>query len=150
MVANRLYYSPFYVRANQTFDRIQIYVKTAAGTNARLGIYNMAGGVPTTLVLDCGTVSTASTGAKEIIISQNLTVGQYALCAVFDSTPTVVTLSIEEASFADEQLGTKGDITDGFGYGGYKTHTFGALPSPFGGVTAEDESTIPLIGMRAA
>ena len=77
------YYIPFYVSAaTETFDRI--IVQTAAahtGTSTiRLGIYNMGQGVPTTVVLDAGTVSaTTATSQYTITINQALTQGWYYL-----------------------------------------------------------------------
>lgn len=79
---NRIYAAPFVVSENDTFTRIGIEVTTLSAGNARLGIYNFDNGIPTTLVADLGTVSTASTGEKEITISQVLPSGVYALCFI--------------------------------------------------------------------
>ena len=89
VTTTQIYYVPFFVRKKTTFTRIGIQVITAAGTSARLGIYNAANGIPTSLLLDCGTVSTASTGEKEITISQSLNVGFYFLAFVADNAPTI-------------------------------------------------------------
>jgi hypothetical protein len=66
LVANKMYALPFLTDETRAFDRISIQVTTAgaAGTLARLGIYNDSGGLPDALVLDAGTVSVASTGGK--------------------------------------------------------------------------------------
>lgn len=62
-----IYYSPQYFHRAVTFDEVAIFVTTAASATARIGMYNQANGVPTTLVADWGTVSIASTtGAKAI------------------------------------------------------------------------------------
>jgi hypothetical protein len=96
--ANQINYLPFFVRKRTTFNRIGITVTTLFGTSARLGIYNAANGVPTSLLLDCGTVSTATTGEKEATISQTLNTGFYFLAIVCDSTPTINTLTINNTS----------------------------------------------------
>ena len=71
---------PFIVPIRRSFDRIGINVLTASASGAaRLGIYGPGDGRPGTLVVDAGTVSTATTGAKEITISQSLDPGIYWL-----------------------------------------------------------------------
>jgi hypothetical protein len=79
------YYTPFYVGASTSFDRIGITTGAigTAGT-VRLGIYNDTNGVPSTVVLDAGTVSTvvsASPAAVSATISQTLSPGWYWLAS---------------------------------------------------------------------
>jgi len=126
--AGRCYAMPFIVGGNETFTRIGINVTTLSAGNARLGIYNFVDGVPTTLVLDAGTVSTGSTGEKEATISQALSQGVYALVAIFDATPTLTGLAAD--------TGMVGGIIGGESYsqidhGIYETRSYGALPSSF-------------------
>lgn len=73
--ANSLYARPLLLPASGTFDRISCYVHTASsGHSIRLGIYEMnSSGQPGALVLDAGTANVATTGLKEITISQALT-----------------------------------------------------------------------------
>jgi len=78
----RSYYQPIYISSTITLDRISIQTaSTFAGTaTIRLGIYNESGGLPTTVLLDAGTVSaTAASTNYEITISQSLTPGFYFL-----------------------------------------------------------------------
>lgn len=85
---NRLYYYPFFVRKKTTFTRIGIQIPSGSsnlGTSARLGIYTAVDGLPSSLLLDAGTVSTATTGEKEATISQELNTGFYFLAFVSDS-----------------------------------------------------------------
>ena len=72
---------PFYVSRTQTFDRIAIQVTTAIGASTiHLGIYNAGSdGFPGARLLDAGTVSGASPGNIEAVISQILTAGWYWL-----------------------------------------------------------------------
>jgi hypothetical protein len=78
------YYSPFFVPISTTFDRLRIRTASSfAGTaSVRLGIFNDTNGVPSTVVLDAGTVSaTASSTNYSITISQTLSAGMYWLAA---------------------------------------------------------------------
>ena len=79
-----LYYTPVWLPVAITADRLAINVQSgiASGTT-RLGIYSStSAGVPSSLILDAGTVATTSSGVKEITISQALTPGLYWLAAV--------------------------------------------------------------------
>jgi len=98
LAQHELYYIPIYCANALTVIRIGINVTTAqAATSARLGIYNATLDAedhltPDTLVLDAGTVSLASTGVKEITISQALTEGEFYFLAISaDSSTAVVT-----------------------------------------------------------
>ena len=152
VTANRLYCTEFVCTERTTFTRIGIEVTASAGTSARLGIYNASSGVPGSLVVDAGTVSTASTGIKEATISTTLMPGPYFLGVVFDNTPTVVA----GGTFLYLWGGYLGfeDIGAGAGYPGpaYVAHTFGALPNPFGTATRVADisanSIIPTIALR--
>jgi len=82
---SRLYLLPFWVHTTETFDRIGIRVTaTAASSVIRLGIYSANSNYePTSLVLDAGTVDSATAiSSQEITISQQLTPGMYFLAAV--------------------------------------------------------------------
>jgi hypothetical protein len=81
-IHQRVYYTPIYIESTTSFDRLAIATAaTFSGTaTARLGIYNNTNGLPSTLVLDAGTVSvTAASTTYEITISQSLTAGFYWL-----------------------------------------------------------------------
>lgn len=82
---NTILVMPFWLGIAATFDRLAFNVTFASTTGGvcRLGIYNSDGAVPTSLVLDAGTVGTTSTGVKQITISQALQPGMYwlAVCS---------------------------------------------------------------------
>lgn len=83
-----LHLQPYIVGAGETLDRIGLAtVATGVGT-ARLGIYNSGSdGLPSTVLLDAGTVSNAtSTGEKSITISQALSPGVYWLACLIVTT----------------------------------------------------------------
>ncbi len=141
--ANVLYSVPFVAPMSHTYSNIAVRVAAAgaSGTLIRLGIYNDGGDLPTTLVLDAGTVAGDSTGLKSIVINRALVGGIYWLCLVSNRTP-----SINFVNAAGMIIGTP-DLNSLYSY--YtKPFAFGALPSnfpsppnPVGG------NTLPLLGM---
>ena len=79
---NTSYYIPFYVTVAQTFDRIAINASASfvGSGSIRLGIYNNTAGVPSTVLLDAGTVAASAASTQyTITISQALSVGYYWL-----------------------------------------------------------------------
>jgi len=79
------YYQPIYISKTTTFDRIALHTQAdfIGSTTVRMGIYNDSDGLPTTVLLDAGTVSPSATNTNyQITISQSLSPGLYwlALC----------------------------------------------------------------------
>ena len=129
LVANRLFYTPFFVPRTTTFTRIGVNVSVlAASSTIRLGIYNNGNGVPSGApLLDAGTVSGATTGEKEITISQTLTPGWYWLAVVSDGVPQLTADNNTTLGFRPNMGFATGA---GGGYGILQEDiTFGALPS---------------------
>ena len=127
LTSNRLYYLPFLITVTTTFDRIAInHAQTAAGAGsvARLGIYNSTSGLPSTRVLDAGTVD-LSTGAalKFVSISQTLTPGLYWLAAVPQITSGSPTFTCAAPSVAVPSDSTASTGTK------YEGSVTGALPA---------------------
>lgn len=91
VTANRLYAVPLFVYAAVRFTSILCRVNTlAGGTVARLGVYSSTSyGLPDRLVIDAGTVSTASTGARSATINWLAQPGAYWSVFVSDGTPTL-------------------------------------------------------------
>lgn len=136
--ANTLYARPLILPVSGTFDRISTYVKTASsGHSIRIGIYEMSsGGLPSTLVADLGTVSVATTGLKEITISQALTANKgYFIAWVGDGTPQLAAQSLD-ATFNLNTIGTSA-TTSLAAYAYTIAHTYGALPDPYGTPTGD-------------
>ena len=146
IIANTLLAVLFVASKTKTFDRIGINVATAVAGNIRLGLYNMANGYPTTLLLDAGTVSTATTGVKEIVISQNLNAGLYALAMVADATPTLSggTNHIGISSMLFGAPGGSNDPTMAYTY----VFTYAALPANYA-AGASGSSVFPRIFLRS-
>jgi hypothetical protein len=149
LAANNGVYVKFLCGATTTFTRIGLYVGTAvAASVVRLGIYNVAGGVATTQIADCGTVDASGTGSKEITISVTLVPGVYALCAT--SASSGISLGRANATgqtvtFMNGEANTGGNPY----YFTYDTTSGGALNSPAGSQTfSATVSTIPAIWLR--
>jgi len=86
-VGSNLFLVPIFVSEDTSFTRIGVSVKVAeTGKLARLGLYNWTDGIPSSLLLDAGTVSLAAIAWVEINITQNLTRGYYFTALVTDST----------------------------------------------------------------
>lgn len=83
-INNRTYYTPIHIPASTSVNRIAIVTgATFSGTaTVRLGIYNDTNGLPSTVLVDGGTVScTTLNTAYEVTISQTLAAGWYWLAA---------------------------------------------------------------------
>lgn len=98
IVQNRLYCWPLFITEPITLDRIAVECTTLSlNTTWRIGIYNSdSDGLPSTVVLDAGTVSTATTGFKVITISQSLSAGLYFIAGVWQGgsgSPTMRVLT---------------------------------------------------------
>ena len=126
MVANRLYLIKVHFEKARTLTGLGLRVNTAggAGTVCRLGIYEMSeDGLPTTLLLDAGTVATDSTGHKEITISQAVANRPYYVAALFEGTP-----SCNSGATNLPLLGFTASSAAAVAYL-YRAFTFGTLPS---------------------
>ena len=131
LTANTLYGRLLVIPRDMRVDRIAVNVKTAVDpSDIRLGIYNVGTNLyPGTLLLDAGTVDSATTGVKAIIINQALTKGIYFCAIVSDDVPDIYssnranigqcTLGLDVANLARPQAGW----SVAFGYA--------ALPDPF-------------------
>lgn len=137
---------PILIGETQTFTRIGIYCKTSSATrNVRLGIYTDSSGAPGALVLDAGAVSVASTGAKEITISQSLSAGWYWLVYEQDNaTPQIASWAATEFLPLMGNDDSRGDSPIGYAY---VAHTYGSLPASFG-TASWRVATSPCISLR--
>jgi hypothetical protein len=144
LTADRLYARPFYVAQTETFTKIGIEVTSAVAASViRLGIYNMANGLPTALILDAGTVDGSSTGLKEITISQELESGLYAVAWVSNGAPTVRQSSALNVFGAHIFGASAADVAAGsMPIGVYYAYPYGALPVNYSAsVTYNSNST---------
>ena len=100
-VANTTYYTPIFIPNALTADRISCVTHSSfSGTaSVRMGIYADNGGVPSTLVLDAGTVSaTAGSTVYTITISQALSGGTWYWLAANTQTAATTNTFIGSTS----------------------------------------------------
>lgn len=147
MTQNILIGSYFPVSATTTFDRIGIEVTAAvASSTIRLGIYRCVGGIPTTRILDAGTVDSSTTGAKEITISQSLSPGLYVIVAVSQGGASGASTRgrSSSAGITVPQAAINNANNQGFSTSGVT----GALASSYTWILSQ--STMPKVMLRAA
>jgi len=144
LTVNTLYAVPFYVPVATTYTTLAVEVTTlSVGKSVRLGIYNDSTGVPGSLVLDAGTISTTTTGAKTITISQLLAAGWYWLAAVCDSSVPVLRALSQTNALPAMGYTSGTDTTNHVGFS--VAFTFAALPSTFTGGGAVMTTAAPRI-----
>ena len=148
LTADRLYAVPMVIARATTWDRIAVYIATAAaaGKKARLGIYaNGTNLHPGALVLDAGEVAVDATGTKAITIEESLSKGIYWIVIISDGTP-----SIRKNLYSINLLG--GDATNPTRFKSlvYKDDAYGALPDPFPSGGIYEGNFILEIGLRLA
>ena len=130
LVQNTIYAVPFYVPVTTTFTKIAVVTVGTASAQVRLGIYNDNGsGVPDTLILDAGSIATATSGFKTITISQSLTPGWYWLACAMQGAAG----SINNITGPLAYLPTANGYTS-VTYAGYKgsASVSAGLPNPWG------------------
>lgn len=79
-----LTYIPFVLTKTTSFQQLGVQVSTLGAGSVRLGIYSSAAGVPSTLIVDGGSVAVSGIGAKTVNITQTLGAGLYFLAIVSD------------------------------------------------------------------
>jgi hypothetical protein len=138
---------PITLTGSGTADRIGIEVTTAAASSTvRLAIYNhdSSTGLPSTPLLDAGTVDSSTTGYKEITISQAVSAGTYWLMALsLNGTPTLRSINTAAVSVPGLIQGDMSASTTGLARTGLS-----AMPSPFGATATS--SNIPRVYLRCA
>lgn len=136
----------FPVSVATTFDRIGVEITTAvASSTVRLGIYNVVNSLPTTLVLDAGTVDSSTTGAKEITISQTLQPGLYLLLAAPQTGASPVGMRARSGGYG---IPPPQAAISNSNYTGWTASIAGAFPnSPSWSIS---QSAQPKVMLRAA
>jgi len=143
-VPNSLWLSPFVAPFDVTIDRLCVEVTTfgTAGATGRIGIYNVSGGVPTSLIVDAGTFAVDSNGVKEVTLSPTITLERnrpYAFAFVHGSSANVgmriFTAASGVAQLSEAVAGT--NVTSPRRTWQRAGFTYAALPNPAGSVTYE-------------
>jgi hypothetical protein len=149
-VLTRLYARPFWVPVPSAFDRIAVNVSTAAtaasGGVVRMGVYSTTAGMPGALLAE-GSLSSESTGSKEVTISLTLDPGIYwvamasqvSVCSVTGHTSSTV-----GTPFVSDSTAAPTSATAAF-----YVVAAGALPDPYG-TPSGTFTTPPLLALRAA
>lgn len=89
LTGSRIYYEPFRCLGRTAWTKMGISVTTLeSGKAARLGIYSMVGGLPSTKLLDAGTVSLTNAAVVEATITYTMDPGWYFLALISDATGT--------------------------------------------------------------
>lgn len=156
LVANRKYLIPWKCTRRRTITQVQVSVTSSAvGSSIRLGIRNRNAttGEPTTLVSDCGTVSSASTGHKTITgLSITLDPGWYYLEFVSDGAPAI--RGVGSQTLQSTNMGIEATSTSTLTHISalYRAFTYAALPSDETGVSQTNHNTasssLPLMMVR--
>lgn len=145
LVAGLRYYVPFFVPERTTYTKIGLRVTTAiASSNMRLGIHHSEDGIPTTLIVDSGDLSTATAGAIEATINESLEAGFYWLTLQSDNAIDTNFILIGEL------LGLSGSTTDnGMEILPFAGPTgYGVLPATAVGVTYTTSGNAPAMWLR--
>lgn len=146
------YFAPFEVPTDTTFDQMSMAVLTGVtSATVRLGIYNadLATLTPSSLVLDAGTVSAATSASyPTITINQTLTAGLYFLVMVVQGAGPVPLWYFTSSPY----LNYTTLPTTGSGVGGsyVQTSVTGSLPSSASVSTSSIQIVCPGIAIRAA
>lgn len=138
LVQNTLYAVPIWIPPGTSPTVLAVNVTAAvASTTIRMGIYADGGGKPTTLIVDGGTVSSASTGERTVTIAPGaLNGGWYWLAVAWQGGASSPTLQLANGC-ANSIVGTTnvGSLPLPSGYA--QTSISGALPTPWGATLTE-------------
>lgn len=155
---------PFWASHDAVFTRIGASVAApVAASTLRLGIYdndNASGNVPGSLILDAGTISSATSGAKEITISYSYTANTLIwLVSETDDLTNLVTFMVDTGfgtpiDLTPHRLGiTAAPVHQSYGgtgltkAGAYMTRSAGALPATFT-VSGRNVTAAPAVWLR--
>jgi len=146
LTTSTIFYQFTYIPRDINITSLAVNVTTAStGINLRLGIYNASGGNATSLVLDAGTVSAATTGQKDIAVTQFLPNGWYVFASTASGSGVAVTgissVSNDFPFIGYSSIQTYGAIgkSGGFTYGSLPS----TAPSPYSG-----GSNVPIIWFK--
>jgi hypothetical protein len=150
LAINTLYLTPLVVVETIALDRIAVR-NTASGPGTyRLGIYSSnSSGVPSSLVVDAGTVSLGSGTpvTVAITISETLSPGTYWLGATAGSTTPRV-LGMTEGYYSNLPL--TATLTNGYHFTQTSVSSGSALPATLSSPTPQTLARVPIVFVRLA
>ena len=90
-VAGEILYEPIFVPERTTYDQIglNVIIGDGVGGLCEIRIYEWAGGLPLSQIVDCGVLSTNAAGTQQLVINQTLERGYYFVASRFDQVPTL-------------------------------------------------------------
>ena len=97
--AGQMHYTPILIPRQISYDRMSLEVISGNAGLARVGLYNFAAGLPTTLLFDAGTIATNSAGFKDIVLAppQVIPAGYYFIALVTDVTVAMTAMGPESS-----------------------------------------------------
>ena len=114
---------------------LAVSVSAGVAGNVRLGLYADSAGTPGALIATAGTISTSTTGVKDVAYTANIPAGNYWLAAQFDAAPSLhIYDGASNPPLHDAVLGMTSVVFAGFssdthiGYSASATYASG-LPS---------------------
>jgi hypothetical protein len=139
---NRQYFYALFISETISIDRIGVECTTlSASTTWRIGIYNSdSDGLPSTVLLDAGTVDTSSTGLKAITVSQTINPGLYYISGCWQGgtvSPSMRSLSNLSGDWAP--VAGTAQLQNNYNTGYFVDGTSGA----FATVSSPTSSTVP-------
>jgi hypothetical protein len=147
--ANTLFAIPFYVPFPTTFAGIAASCNTVSG-NLEFGIYNTAGGVPTSLVKDFGSHA-MSASVINIASPTALPAGTYALAVATDTAASQFPGGSIVGGGVNSVLGSSvtGAGLIAAGWTGAWTFVANSLPANFPSPVTAESTTMPCVFMQA-
>ena len=135
VASNTLYLIPYRQEITGSMAALSIAIGTGAAGNVRLGLYADSAGTPGALIATAGTISTSTTGVKDVAYTANIPAGNYWLAAQFDAAPSLhIYDGASNPPLHDAVLGMTSVVFAGFssdthiGYSASATYASG-LPS---------------------
>ena len=148
---NRLVAFPYWVGRTMSVDLIAAEVTTSqVASNLRLGIYGSGGdGLPANLLVESASFDSSTTGIKSTAITLDLPGPRlYWATLITNVTGVVVKGRGKDSSIT---MGLSNVSANDPGNSGFVTHTFGALPDPYGAFTQQTLELAPgSVGLRIA
>lgn len=128
--ANRIYLFQVYLPYTVSYTKIAVILTSGnSANNIRIGLYNIANGLPSTVLVDSGNISIAATGIKQATgLSYSITSGWYYFAIMIDGgTPVFRKFPSTLLNFAALPIDTT-DTAAPANYLYYDT-AFGSLPT---------------------
>lgn len=106
MFSNEIHYNPVYIPIDIELVGLSVSIISSSGTKARIGIYSGGSdGLPNTLLVSTGDISTTSTGIKSGSITHSLKSGWYWTAVLADGGPSLQRYNPNAGAFLGSPCG---------------------------------------------